>query len=301
MDEVERFNEASRLLPYRLRDRAWALPMSDKRCAEELRLRVGERMTVLLPEGEVNLGGDRVTERDMEMLVEIATGASVHSSRDMIRKGFIACRGGFRVGLCGSVILSGGEVSGFGHLSSAAIRIGRERPGIADKLLTGLYRAGSFRSTLIVSPPGGGKTTLLRELVRRVSSPSELGPGLRVGLCDERGEIAAMRDGCPQLSVGPTTDVLDACPKAQAVIMLLRTMNPQVIALDEITAKEDAGAIEYAGNCGVELIATAHASCPGDLKKRPLYRGVLGMFENIVVIHAVDGRREYELMGGEYI
>ena len=301
MDDVERFNEAARLLPFALRERAWALPVPDKRCVEELRLRAGQRMTALMPEGEVNLGGEAVTARDLELLVEIATGASVHSAREMLRRGFIACRGGCRVGLCGSAILSGGEVTGFRGLSSAAIRIGRERQGIADGLLPGLFRAGAFRSTLILSPPGGGKTTLLREIVRRVSSPGPLGPGNRVGLCDERGEIAALREGRPELAVGVKTDVLDACPKAAAVMMLLRTMNPQVIALDEITAPEDTAAIGYARNCGVELIATAHALDPEDLKRRPLYRDMLadGIFENLVIIRTAGGRREYELVGGE--
>lgn len=301
MDEAERFNEAAMLLPLRLRERAWALPAADKRAVSELRLRAGGRMTALLPEGEVSLGGERVTARDVELLVEIATGASVHSAREMIRRGFIACRGGFRVGLCGSVILSGGEVTGFSHLSSACVRIGREARGIADKLLPAITRAGLPRSTLIVSPPGGGKTTLLRELVRKIASASAAGPGVRVGLCDERGEIAALRDGLPQMDVGARTDVLDACPKAEAVMMLLRTMDPQVIALDEITAHEDARAIEYAGNCGVELIATAHASSPADLRNRALYRGILGIFENLILIHQAGGRREYELLEGRTI
>ncbi len=299
MDEAERFEAAAGLLPGRLRERALRLPAADKRSATELRVRAGSCVAAVLPEGEVPLGGDRVTGEDLRLLVEIATGASAHAARETVRRGFIPCRGGVRVGLCGSVILADGEISGFSHLSSACIRIAREVRGIADGLLPALYRAGIPRSTLIVSPPGGGKTTLLRELVRRISGGSAAGPGVRVGLCDERGEIAALRAGAPELDVGPRTDVLDACPKAEAVMMLLRTMNPQVIALDEITAAEDVRAIEYAANCGVELMATAHAATVSDLKSRPLYRDILGHFENLIVIREARGRRDYELTKGE--
>ncbi len=297
----ERFDGAARLLPGRLRERAERLPAADRAAAEELRLRVGSPAAVLMPEGEISLGGEPVTRRDIELAVEIATGASVHSSQSSMRRGFISCRGGYRMGLCGSVFMSGGGVGGFGAYSSAVIRIGRERRGAADRLLPGLFRDGRFRSTLILAPPGAGKTTLLREIVRRLSSGDGRRPGLRVGLCDERGEIAALREGEPELDVGPRTDILDACPKAEAAMMLLRTMNPQVIAMDEITSPEDIRAVESARNCGVALLATAHGACPADLRSRPAYRPLFegGVFENTVLIRRDGPVRTYELMKGE--
>lgn len=301
-ERAARYDGAVLLLPYKLRERARTALRADRETAEELRLRVGQPMTALLADGEISLGGEAVTNRDIELLVEIATGASVHSSLRMLKNGYIACRGGYRVGLCGSVFLSEGAVGGFGAYSSAAIRISREHRGIADGLLPELAAGGRFRSTLIIAPPGAGKTTLLREIVRCVSSPSRMGPGLRVALSDERGEIAAMWDGKPQMDVGKKTDVLDACPKAQAVMMLLRTMNPQVVALDEITAPEDVEAVERARNCGVALLATAHAWDVGDLRSRPLYRDMLsgGVFENIITIKKEGAGRSYQLTkGGE--
>lgn len=298
--QVARYDTAILLLPNALRERARALEGRDRAVAEELRLRLGRPLSVLLPYGERELGPEPVTRRELALLVEIATGASVHASAREIANGYISCRGGCRVGLCGSVYLTGGEMAGYSVYSSAAIRIAREKRGIADGILPKLRREGRFRSTLIVAPPGGGKTTLLRELVRKLSTSDAARPGLRVGLCDERGELAALWDGTPQLDVGERTDVLDACPKPRAVLTVLRAMNPQVIALDEITDPEDVKAVERARNCGVALLATVHGAGVEDLMTRPLYRDLLtgGVFENIVTIRVRDGRREYQVENG---
>ena len=257
--QAARYDAAVLLLPHALRERARELPVHDRAAAEELRLRVGRPLSVLLPQGERELGAESVTRRELELLVEIATGASVQSSRRELQNGYISCRGGCRIGLCGSVYLDEGQMAGYSAYSSAAVRIAREKRGVADGLLPGLWREGRFRSTLIIAPPGGGKTTLLRELVRKLSTSGPARPGLRVALCDERGEIAGLWEGRPQLDVGERTDVLDACPKARAVLTVLRSMNPQVIALDEITDPEDGAAVERARNGGVALLATAHA------------------------------------------
>ncbi|MGM9521645.1 MAG: stage III sporulation protein AB [Oscillospiraceae bacterium] len=298
---VSRYDGAVQLLPYGMRERARKLLRADRETAEEFRLRQGGPPTVLLPEGELSLGGSFVTRKDIEMLVEMATGASVHSSAEQLRGGFITVKGGYRIGVCGSVYLASGKVSGFGAFSSAALRISRELQGISDGIAPGLMRRGGFGSTLIIAPPGAGKTTLLRDIIRRLSDGDGGFSGLRVALADERGEVAAMADGMPQMSVGKRTDVLDSCPKAEAVMMLLRAMNPQVIALDEITAPRDVEAIEQARNCGVALLATAHGSGINDLMERPLYRRLFDerVFENLVIIRRRGADRSYELIRGE--
>lgn len=295
---VSRYDGALQLLPSELRETARRATRREREAAEELRLRVGRPMTILLPEGERELGDGRITARDISRLVENATGASIHSAAQEIRRGYISCRGGYRLGLAGSVYSSGGEVGGFHTCSSAAVRISREFHGAAEPVMAALIERGRFRSTLIMAPPGAGKTTFLRDAVRLLSGGVAGMGGLRVSLADERGEVAGLWEGAPQLDVGPRTDILEGCPKAEAVMMLLRSMNPEVIALDEITAPEDVTAISRARGCGVALLATAHADGVEDLVRRPLYRQLFDdkVFERYVVIKQSNGRRSCEVV-----
>ena len=182
-------------------------------------------------------------------------------------------------------------MTGFRQISSAALRIPREIKGAADEIMPRAFPEGGLRSILIVSPPGGGKTTLLRDMIRSLSYM-----GRRVAVSDERGEIAAISAGIPQMDLGPRTDVLDACPKAQGILSLLRCMNPQVIAVDEITSPEDAKALISAANCGVKLLATAHGDGLSDLKERHIYSQLSdsAVFDGAVCITNINGRRVHE-------
>ena len=170
--------------------------------------------------------------------------------------------------------------------------VGAARP-VSDRLVR---REGTLYSTLILAPPGAGKTTLLRDLIRAASDGEGMAPQ-RVGVADERGEIAALFDGVPQLDVGPRTDVMEGCPKAWGLMTLLRGMNPQVLAVDEITAPEDVAALVSAAGCGVTLLATAHGAGREDLSRRKLYRGLLeeGVFRRLVRIRREAGRRIYKV------
>lgn len=295
----ERFRQAAALLPAQYRREVDRLPAARQATAEELRLRVGRPLTVSyggseeIPPGCEDLP---IRSGDLSQVLEIATQASAHTALDRVRSGFVTVRGGHRIGLCGSGVVRDGAVANLRSLSSLCIRVARSAPGASRQILDGLLERGRLQSTLILSPPGWGKTTLLRDLIRAVSDGDGIRP-LRVGVADERGELAAVCDGQPQLDVGARTDVMDGCPKDAGLLMLLRGMNPQVLAADEITAPEDCAALEMAAGCGVILLATAHGERAADLKTRPLYRRLAEekIFRRLVTIELRGGVRRYQV------
>ncbi len=292
--EAMRYQQAVRVLPPYLRRWALDIPLREQAEAEEVRLRVGQPLALVLPKGERWLEGPRVETRDLEQLVELASGASLHAVLDQVRRGYLTAAGGHRIGLCGSAVLREGDIQGFRNLSSAALRVARQVQGASKGVLEQLCREGRLESTLILAPPGLGKTTLLRDVIRRVSGGEGCLP-LRVALADERGEVAALYRGSPQLEVGPRTDVVEGCPKDRGLMLMLRAMNPQVLAVDEITAPQDVAALKTAVGCGVTLLATAHGTGREDMEHRALYRPLLQerMFRKLVRIVRREGVRRY--------
>ena len=291
---ISRFSSAAALLPYGLRETFENLSKVEKSLAEEFRLRAGLLPSVLLPGGEKRLGTKTVSPRDLVDTLEIATESSLHSSKESIKNGFVTGLRGHRIGICGTAIMKNGQIDGIRAVSSLTVRIAKEIRDCGREVAGSLVEDGRFISTMVISPPGGGKTTLLRDLVRQLSNR-----GFKVALADERGEIAAVRGGIPQADIGMRTDVLSSCPRDEAVMLLLRTMNPDIIAMDEITAPRDAKALESASNCGVGLLATAHASDVSELEGRGLYRDLLsqGIFKKAVVISKAEGIRTFSVQG----
>ena len=205
---------------------------------EEICCRIGRPPVLLTQENVYPAACRAVLPDDLDYLLERATRASVYAAADQIRQGYLQTAGGCRVGLCGCAYgQDAGQIDGIRQLSSVSVRIPHAVPGCADVLLPQLLRDG-FCSTLILSPPGNGKTTLLRECVRRLSDM-----GTRISLMDERGEIAAVQNRAPQFDVGANTDVMTGGQKAACCMMLLRAMRPDVLAFDEISAPEDIEAI----------------------------------------------------------
>ena len=258
---------------------------------EEIRCRVNMQPLLLTQDSECTVPCRAVRAGDLEYLLERASGASVHTVADELRQGFLHTVNGCRIGLCGSAYSKDGQVAGVRQVASVAVRIPHEAKGCAAPILNALLEDG-FQSTLLVSPPGFGKTTLLREIIRQLSEH-----GLRIALADERGEVAAVYDRVPQFDLGPRTDVMTGGSKAACCMMLLRAMNPQVLAFDEITTPEDIAAMEVAAGCGVQILATAHALSPETLRQRALYRRLLddGIFRRAVRIRRENGVRRYEV------
>ena len=302
MDEsyaIRRYEQAAALLPLRWQQQARQLPPRQMARAEELRLRAGGPMTVLLPEGEITPGqGGQIpplTQTDLEQLCDAVTDYSRYAAGETLSRGYLTARGGFRVGVCGTAVLREGVNTNLRDISSVTVRIGREQPGLGDEVLSQLFREGQFRSTVLLSPPGLGKTTLLRDLIRGLSDGVGGLPEHRVSVVDERGEIAVMYQGVPQMAVGRHTDVLDACPKAVGIPILLRAANPQVIAVDEITVREDIAAMAAAAHCGVRFLATIHADGRQELGRKPLFSQLLKakVFEKAVTIRREGAQRQY--------
>ena len=280
---MDAWSTAQSLLPETLLNAVRQVP-----AAEEIRLRLGKPPAVVIGGREQRLSGGAVIQKDLLHILEKATGASLYAAAPSLKNGFVSYRG-LRIGVCGEAVYNRDQMSGLRGFSSLAIRIPHEKPLGCETLLEGMLRAGP-ESTLIVSPPGGGKTSLLRELIRRASAKN-----FRVSVIDDRNELSASISGRAQFDLGPGTDVLVGVPKAQAAGMLLRGMNPQVIAMDEITQEADMSAVEQISGCGVALFAAAHGRDLADLQKRTLYKKLLesGVFRELVTIACKGGKRVY--------
>lgn len=264
---------------------------------EEVRLRCGFPPTVLLSEGECQFGCRAVLETDLREVLERATRASAHTVLEQMKNGYFVLKGGHRIGICGTAVRKDGATVSLKCVSSLSVRLAHAIEGQANRVVASLLNQQQFPNTLVVGLPGSGKTTLLRDMLRVLSDEHSF----RVGVVDERGEIAAMWQGRPQFNIGRHTDVLDGVPKSEGMMILLRGMRPQVLAVDEITHRDDVSAMIEATGCGVSLLATAHGCSLKDLNRRPIYRDMLAerVFQRLVVVGQKESRRSYavEVLG----
>ena len=280
-------DEIIRLFPHHLCEAIQSYSVSGVPMIEEIRCRIGQAAAVVTAGTELQLDAATVTAEDLDHILERATAFSYHAFADELRRGYVHTPGGCRIGVCGTL-----TDGGMRDVSSISFRLPHEIKGCADPVISELMSDGPV-SALIVSPPGGGKTTLLRDLIRLISLE-----GYRVAVADERGELASVHRRKPQFDLGPHTDVMSAGSKHAACMMLIRSMNPQVLALDEITEEADAEAVLYAAGCGVALLAAAHATGANSLNQRPLYRKLLAerIFKRAVEIRKIHGHREYRVI-----
>lgn len=238
---------------------------------QELRLRL-DKPPEVIGSRSLCLQGRTVSAADLSHCIHTASRYSPWAS-ESVRQGYLTTPGGHRIGICGQAVIQDGNVQGIRSISSLCIRVARDYPGISGSLWK---KTGPI---LIIGSPGTGKTTLMRDLIRSISDQA----GGSIGVVDERGEIFPVEAG---FETGNHTDVLTGCGKEAGIDMLLRCMGPRAIAVDEITAETDGEALLRAGRCGVDLLATAHASNLTDLRARPIYRKLweYELFQWIVIL-----------------
>lgn len=267
-----------------------------KNTLEEIRFRCGQVVSVVESTEETPLSSEIVSSGHLDYILARASDFSLHAVQDQIARGFLSIQGGHRLGLCGTAVMEQGTLQTLRNISSISLRIAKEYPGISRKILPQLFSPQGMDHCLILSPPGKGKTTLLRDIIRSLSNGQAV-PPQRVALLDERSEIAGIQHGIPRFDLGVRTDVLNACPKSLGMMFLVRSMNPQILAVDEITAKEDVDALEQVAGCGVCLLVTAHGRGKEDLFLRPNYKRLmnLGIFKKLVSISTKQGHRHYSV------
>ncbi|WP_139489333.1 stage III sporulation protein AA [Brevibacillus dissolubilis] len=310
-------NEIDSILPQALRRVLSALPIHIRENVEEIRLRqnlpveirFGQQNHFLTEAGQITtnfrLGYVFREELSGQLLNQISQ-HSLYALEEELKRGYITIVGGHRIGISGKVVMERGEVKGIRDITSFNIRIAKEKRGVAKPVLSYLYERGRILNTLIISPPQCGKTTLLRDMARSISYGNECSSSRKVAIVDERSELAGCLNGVPQRDVGPRTDVLDACPKAVGMMMMIRSMSPDVIIVDEIGRPEDSEAIWEAIHAGVSVICSAHGIDLADISRRPglgklIQQGafqryiVMGRSRGVGTIHGIYDER-YNLM-----
>ncbi|MBE5971247.1 MAG: stage III sporulation protein AA [Lachnoclostridium sp.] len=234
---------------------------------QEIRIRAGRPIFVRANGEELRLNG-YADHRLIRELMELFANHSLYAYEEEIRQGFLTIEGGHRVGIAGKAVLDGEKLRTIKDISGLNIRLAHEWKGCADTLMPWLYQDGEIQNTIFISPPGGGKTSILRDVIRQISDGNSNGKGMAVSVVDERSEIGACLRGIPQCDLGQRTDIMDGCPKALGMTMMIRSMGPEVLAVDEVGTREDLAALRDALRSGVKILVTVHGYSVEDIKRK---------------------------------
>ncbi|QUH31043.1 stage III sporulation protein AA [Vallitalea guaymasensis] len=268
---------------------------------QEIRLRVNKPLIIRIDNKEYFLNQDKlvtsskrayiITEKDLKDTMEFISNYSLYAFEDELRNGYITVDGGHRVGLAGKVVVENNRVKTIKNITCINIRISHEIKGCANKVMPYIFQENRIYHTLIISPPRCGKTTLLRDIVRQLSDGVSDKTGITIGVVDERSEIGGCYRGIPQNDVGIRTDILDGCPKTEGMLMLIRSMSPEVIAVDEIGSSEDIEAIDFVINAGCKMICTVHGSSLVEVKNKPILEKLIdkNIIERFIVLESKNG------------
>lgn len=268
----------------------------------EIRLRVGQPVILeeLREDYYVREDGELVKKKEEGVMVDVGMLRSIldylcqhslYAYQDQFKNGFFTIAGGHRVGVAGTVIAGeNGKINGLKYISYMNIRIASECRGVSRELLPWVYFGGVFQNTLLISSPGQGKTTMLRDLICELSEGNSYGDAMDVSVVDERGELSGTNGGYPIFNLGEKTDVMYGCNKASGMLMLLRSMSPKVIAVDELGGIEEREAIQEMTACGVKILATIHGSSLEDIKRKQGMETLLkGVFRRLLILERKNG------------